>query len=134
MPTYRYSCADHGQWEEWASITVDSTRATCQTCGVSCPKVFTPPNISADATPTSHAETAATNARERLWDRTMPAYKRLRANGVNPPSIDSSPELEARAETRLEVEMGQIIPIDRQRAAVGASEDLTGVPIAEKVT
>lgn len=38
------------------------------------------------------------------------AYRRLRADGVQPPSIRGSRHLEANASTQFEVESGQIMP------------------------
>lgn len=38
------------------------------------------------------------------------AYRRLRADGVQPPSIRGSRHLEANASTRYEIESGQIMP------------------------
>lgn len=45
---------------------------------------------------------------EGRWDRDMPAYSRLRMNGLQPPRIDGCAELEGRASTQQEVEMGRI--------------------------
>lgn len=45
---------------------------------------------------------------ERRWQRDMPAYKRLRDNGLQPRAIDGSADLETRASTQQEVEMGTI--------------------------
>ena len=49
------------------------------------------------------------NATEDGWDRDMPAYKRLRREGLQPRSIDGSRELEAKANDRLEVENGLLM-------------------------
>lgn len=38
----------------------------------------------------------------------MPAYKRLRKNGLQPKAIDGCAELESKATTQQEVEMGRI--------------------------
>jgi hypothetical protein len=45
----------------------------------------------------------------------MAAYARLRANDVQPPSIDGSAELEKRADTALEVASGQVLSTKKQR-------------------
>jgi hypothetical protein len=44
------------------------------------------------------------NQRAKNWDKDMPAYKRLRKNGVQPKGIDGAAALEARASTVAEVE------------------------------
>lgn len=45
-------------------------------------------------------------AREKRWDTDMPAYKRLVDDGVQPPRIDGSADLEARCTIRDQVETG----------------------------
>ena len=51
-----------------------------------------------------------TTEREKRWDRDIPAYRRLRHNGLQPKGIDGSAALEARANDQFEVEMGHIVP------------------------
>jgi hypothetical protein len=46
---------------------------------------------------------------EARWERDLPAYKRLRQQGLQPPSTQGCAELEQRAHMRREVEMGRII-------------------------
>lgn len=65
--------------------------------------------ISASATPTRKVEVARIDAKERQWDRDMPAYKRLRKEGLQPKSIDGSAKFEQRAETAGEVESGTLL-------------------------
>lgn len=48
--------------------------------------------------------------RDGRWDADMPAYRRLRDNGVQPKQIDGCAELETRATEQFEVEMGTIVP------------------------
>ena len=67
----------------------------CKVAGVS---------FGANSTTTRGAQVAATNQTARNWDKDMPAYKRLRANGLQPRGIDGSAVLEARAETAAQVE------------------------------
>lgn len=46
---------------------------------------------------------------ESRWDRDMPAYHRLRMNGLQPKQIDGCAELESRANSQLEVELGDTL-------------------------
>lgn len=46
------------------------------------------------------------------------AYRRLRANGVQPPSIRGSGALERHASTRFEIESGQIMPDQKALSTV----------------
>lgn len=45
---------------------------------------------------------------EKQWDRDRPAYQRLRAQGLQPKSIKGSADLEGRANSQLEVELGHV--------------------------
>lgn len=45
---------------------------------------------------------------ESQWERDRPAYMRLRRNGLQPKSIKGSADLEQRATSQFEVEMGQL--------------------------
>jgi hypothetical protein len=45
---------------------------------------------------------------EARWERDMPAYARLRRDGLQPKAIDGCGTLEQRAETQAEVEMGHL--------------------------
>jgi hypothetical protein len=48
----------------------------------------------------------------------MPAYKRLRQQGLQPRDIDGCAELEARAETVREIEAGQLLtPSQRKQVS-----------------
>lgn len=55
------------------------------------------------------ARVAEINQTERNWNRDMPAYKRLRANGLQPKQIDGSAEVERKAQESWQVETG-ILP------------------------
>lgn len=45
--------------------------------------------------------------REARWNRDMPAYKRMRDQGLQPKGIDGAADLERDATTRFEIESGQ---------------------------
>jgi len=63
---------------------------------------------SAMPTRTGGADAGAINAREARWQKDMPAYKRLRDQGYQPPHIDGSARLEAQASTEHEIAVGQV--------------------------
>lgn len=67
--------------------------------------------ISASAMPTrgGGARAATINAKDRVLDKDLDAYKRLRQNGVQPRKIDGAAQVEKRAEEKWQVETG-IIP------------------------
>ena len=55
------------------------------------------------------ARVAEVNTTERNWNKDMPAYKRLRANGLQPKKIDGAAEVEKKAQESWQVETG-ILP------------------------
>lgn len=67
----------------------------CRVAGIS---------FGSNSTTTRGSSVAEINQRAKNWDKDMPAYKRLRRNGVQPKSIDGAAALEARASTVAEVE------------------------------
>ena len=54
-------------------------------------------------------EPTAQSQMERQWDRDLPAYKRLRDQGLQPRTTQGAAELEQRAASQLEVNMGKLI-------------------------
>lgn len=67
----------------------------CKVAGVS---------FGANSTTTSGANVASTNRTAKNWDKDIPAYKRLRKEGLQPKSVDGAAALEARATTVADVE------------------------------
>jgi len=59
-----------------------------------------------NTTTTRGQRVAEINQTERGWQKDMPAYKRLRANGLQPKSVDGSAEIEKKAKHEWQVETG----------------------------
>lgn len=64
--------------------------------------------------PTRSPDVVAGVAREARWSRDMPAYKRLRQDGLQPRQIDGCGDLETRATHEKQIEMGTTIPSEKQ--------------------
>jgi hypothetical protein len=62
-----------------------------------------------NSTTSRGAKVASINQTERNWNKDMPAYKRLRANGLQPKKIDGAAEVEKKAQESWQVETG-ILP------------------------
>jgi hypothetical protein len=63
------------------------------------------------------------------------AYRRLRANGVQPPTIAGSAELERHASTRFEIESGRIDPDQRKlKTALTLCDDVGFDPLSPVTT
>jgi len=74
-------------------------------------------------------------AREKRWNKDMPAYKRLRDQGYQPKGIDGAAVLERDATTRFEIESGTAFRGQGKMVeeAVNFVEDLTGKSVLEPV-
>jgi hypothetical protein len=66
------------------------------------------------------AHAARCVALDRQWDKDMAAYRRLRADGLQPQRIDGAHALERDASTPIQVEYGVGSPQARVEAAFGA--------------
>lgn len=61
-----------------------------------------------NTTTTRGQRVAEVNKTEKQWNVDMPAYKRLRKEGLQPKSIDGSAEMEKKAKHEWQVETGII--------------------------
>lgn len=75
-------------------------------------------------------------AREKRWDKDMPAYKRMRDQGYQPKGIDGAYALERDSSTRFEIESGTSYKGKGKmvQEAVNFVEDMTGKSVLEPVT
>lgn len=75
-----------------------------------------------------NAKVKEVDDREKRWDKDMPAYKRLRKQGLQPKTIDGAAHLEAKATTRFEIESGRVLEGETKRieTAVEAFQEITG--------
>jgi hypothetical protein len=93
--------------------------------------------LTPSAAPTSADATLAAGLREeKTLDEDGSAYVRLRRDGYQPKHINGSAQLEAEAETRYEIESGQLFTGRAQqgmRDAVKQFEDLTERSVFEPV-
>ena len=53
----------------------------------------------------------STDQLEKGWQRDIPAYRRLVADGIQPPQVDGCADAEARAETKEQIETETYAPI-----------------------
>ena len=66
-------------------------------------------SVSAEALPTRKSDSAGTIARERVLDKDLEAYHRLRLDGQQPRHIDGAATVEKRADENWQVATG-ILP------------------------
>lgn len=133
MPEYLYRCGKGHEWQVWRSIKLPSVRQLDCDCGATALLVIQSPAVFAAALPNKSgmASVREINEREKRWDRDLPAYARMRKNGVQPRGIDGAAELERVAETKTEVEMGKRLP--KHAAWVGSeiSSEMLGKAVGE---
>lgn len=108
MPNYRHVCPEGHETLEWRSIHSETVREIpCPDCGRIAPLHMASPAIAADALPNKRHGVRAINAREKRWDEDMPAYYRLRKEGLQPRSVDGARMVEQNATDPLEVAVGR---------------------------
>jgi len=108
MPKYDYKCKTCGTIEETIHGFNDEPDMYCLECGQPMGKLMGMPYVAPSSMPTrtGDIDMAATRQAEKNKDADMAAYKRLRQDGVQPPAINGSAKLEARAEEKHEVNSG----------------------------
>ena len=74
-------------------------------------------SASATCTPGRRPDAISGMRRDIRWERDMPAYKRLRQDGLQPRQIDGCGVLESRAELEKQVTMGTLA--DPKKIALG---------------
>lgn len=133
MPTYMYLCRKSHRTEVWRSIhTKDLKHYECDQCGGDADLVFSSPAIAADALPNKRHGVRAIEATERQWDVDMPAYKRLRSEGLQPRSVDGAAMVESQAQHPLEIDMGRPLGKEKDiRRAQEISSELLGQDVTK---
>lgn len=116
MPTYHYYCStcdDDGF--VWESIHADAR--TTGDCGHGIIRVID--NVVTLHVGRSGQEAIVADNREKRWDKDMPAYKRFRQKGHQPPRIDGCDALEATAKSDIEIKSGGRLKYSDARVAEG---------------
>jgi hypothetical protein len=64
--------------------------------------------VAPNHTTTGGERAAQINATEARWQKDMPAYKRLRADGLQPKTVDGAANVEKKAKEAWQVETGMV--------------------------
>jgi len=109
MPRYDYRCKVCGAVEEFVHGFNDDPDMHCLECGAVMGRMLGMPYVSPSAVPSRNnvIDLEATKQAEKEKVADMDAYKRLRKDGVQPPSINGAARLEAKAEDKHEVNSGK---------------------------
>jgi hypothetical protein len=113
MATYVWRCNTCGEEiDEQVPIGTARSMRKCD-CGGRMSKVLgVGMAIHSDATPNKKHGVRAANRREDKWAKTMPAYKRMRDRGLQPPNIDSAVNLENEVGDQMDINHRQVIPTE----------------------
>lgn len=109
MPRYDYICRDEEKVFEVVQSFRDEALTACPDCNGAVTKYYGSVNFSPSSMPTRSSDAATRNAHERQLEKDLPAYKRLRDEGMQPKSTVGAAELETRATTKYEVETGTLV-------------------------
>lgn len=129
MPRYDYKCKTCGAVEETIHGFNDEPEMFCLECGQSMGKLLGMPYVSPSAVPSRNSviDLEATKQAEKDKAADMDAYKRLRRDGMQPPSINGSARLEAKAEEKHEVNSGKTFSTATSRKrGIGLVRDALG--------
>jgi putative FmdB family regulatory protein len=129
VPTYRYRCDHDGDFDVWQSIQATAL-TECPHCDGPVLKVMVPPNISATAMPNRGRAVVSVDETERRWDRDHAAYKRLVRDGCQPKALDGAADLEAKANSRLEIRRGRLYDNQALKEAADQASNMLGEEIA----
>jgi len=84
-------------------------------------------NLAAAAIPNRRPVPTDIDRRDRALSADLPAYKRLRRDGLQPKAVDGSAELEKRVNSQWDINLGRYVPekdMPRVREAVEVSKEL----------
>lgn len=128
MPLYTFECARCCDRVE-VQLGFDDPRPQRHTCGGKL-LISLGPVRTGNLSP----ETRRIDAKEAAWSRDMPAYKRLRRDGEQPPGIDGCARLEATAENTFEIQTGgrHKFPEERVREGMAMAAELGWSPVEQK--
>tara|TARA_B100001996_G_scaffold215848_1_gene165914 strand:+ start:1277 stop:1627 length:351 start_codon:yes stop_codon:yes gene_type:complete len=105
----------------------ESYGGSCSECGGVVRKYYGNVRLAPSVTPTrSNVNFDATSSAEKAKVRDMAAYKRLRGEGLQPPAINGSANLESKAGTKHEINSGMLLKDEGRKRKEKALNDVLG--------
>ena len=127
MPVYAYRCLDCGLTVDVRHGFDETYGADCEGCGGIVRKYFGHVQFAPSATPSrGNIDWGVTKRNEKNKEADMAAYKRLRSEGLQPPSIDGSSRLEKHAGASHEIQAGQVLTEKGRKRKEAALNDVLG--------
>ena len=112
MPTYAYLCHGCGHtFEQWQSIHDAALQQ--HECGGDLVRVID--KVNTYGVGARGARTVEVDATEKRWQRDMPAYSRLRMEGLQPVGIDGAGDLETLARDEFQIKTGGRVSVPDHR-------------------
>lgn len=126
MPMYVYACPSCTQQvEEFHPIGEAPGAIACGLCASVAPlRIGYGVNISATALETKGVEVRAVDEREDRWHADMPAYKRMRKQGMQPTQIDGAAAIENKVGDQFDINYHHLYDqgVTRERVKEGAEQ------------
>ena len=127
MPLYTFRCLDCLNMED-IYLKIDETfSGSCSVCGGVVRKYYGNVRLAPSVTPTrSNIDFEATYSAEQMKIKDMAAYKRLCEEGLKPPAINGSANLETKAGTKHEINSGMLLKDNDRKRKEKALNDVLG--------
>ena len=127
MPLYTFRCLDCLNMDDVYVKIDESYGGSCSKCGGVVRKYYGNVRLAPSVTPTrSNVNFDATSSAEKAKVRDMAAYKRLREEGLQPPAINGSANLESKAGTKHEINSGMLLKDEGRKRKEKALNDVLG--------
>lgn len=113
MPNYVYRCSC-GDFERYHPIGNAPRVEPCEECGRPAMIVLgAGVHVAPSALENKGQAVRDTNAREKRWDKDMPAYRRMRHRGMQPRQIDGAARTEDNVDDQIDIDLQHIIGQDK---------------------
>ena len=127
MPVYVYRCLDCGLSVDVRNGFDETYDGVCEGCSGVVRKYFGHVQFAPSATPSrGNIDWGGTKRNEKNKEADMAAYKRLRSEGLQPPSIDGSSRLETHAGSSHEIQAGEVLTKKDRKRKEAALNDVLG--------
>ena len=119
MPSYTYRCSEHGDYEQDFPIGMATRMDLCPLCDAPTELVIgAGVQIAPSALESRGEQVRQMNQTEDQWSTDMAAYRRMRAKGLQPPSMDGAARLESEAGDQTDIDWRHFYDKDTDKSRV----------------
>ena len=120
MAAYDYHCSACGDVLEQTCDIGTAPRVTACDCGgIALLMIGTQVNVSEKGFVSKGARVREADGIEDRWSDDIPAYKRMRRAGLQPPSIDGAADLEKKVGDQADIEFRNILSKETTKERIG---------------